>query len=104
MQIVDMDQVRADAMKHGRHFFSPGAMRFFDSRISRYGYQVDATVYFVTSERFEASFPRLYTVRAIDMHSWDVTTYPNQSAFQAYTTARAAHKKARAIAQLDATV
>jgi hypothetical protein len=52
---------------NGSHFFDPGAMRFFRSRVSEKVYSGPGGVFFVTSERFEASngwkAPRGYSVR-----------------------------------------
>jgi hypothetical protein len=44
----------------GHHFFTKGAMRFFNSRIlpTVYGGR-----YFITSERFDHNSPRYYTIR-----------------------------------------
>lgn len=44
----------------GHHFFEPSTMRFFNSRILR---GVIGGRYFVTSEKFDEGYPRLYTVR-----------------------------------------
>jgi hypothetical protein len=44
----------------GHHWFSTGAMRFFDSRILR---GVIGGHYFISSERFDHNTPRTYTVR-----------------------------------------
>ena len=62
--------VRHNSNESGGFFFSPGAMRFFDSRLlSGYfkrkpvGDEIEAG-YFVTSERYAYSgMPRTYTVR-----------------------------------------
>lgn len=56
----DMDALRYDARQRGSHFFDEGAMRFFNSRVlpTVYGGR-----YFITSERFDDSTPRRYTLR-----------------------------------------
>ena len=46
----------------GRHFFSPGAMRYFNSRISSY----TRGRLFISSERQDYETPRLYTVRRLE--------------------------------------
>lgn len=53
----------------GHHWFEPGTMRFFNSRIETR--EVIGGRYFVTSEQFEDSrgarpYPRTYTIRAAD--------------------------------------
>ncbi len=44
----------------GHHWFSPGATRFFNSRVS--GKLVNGR-YFVSSEKFDLNSPREYTIR-----------------------------------------
>ncbi len=81
---------------HRGHFFSPGAMRFFDSRISASAYHTadGKRAYFVTSERFNEQAPRLYTVRVIDMQTGDISTLGGQANFQRYASSSAAHAAA----------
>ena len=58
-----MYEVKRHNRQNGYHFFEPSSMRFFNSRI-----QNDPPYkgrYFVTSERFDYSSPRLYTIREI---------------------------------------
>ena len=67
MEIYD---IRLANRQAGWHFFEPGAMRFFDSRIGRTVYEGSGGVYFVTSEQFHGSggytAPRKYTVHRFD--------------------------------------
>lgn len=67
----------------GKHFFSADTLRFFSSRIggSLYGWR-----YFITSERFDAQSPRLYTIREA-LPTGDIRTVGE---FQAYKSSRAA--------------
>lgn len=60
-------------------FFSPSSMRFFSSRIAA---EVYNGKYFVTSERFDATRPRLYTVRSVDKENG----ISSVSDFQAFTS------------------
>lgn len=57
--------VTLDEMKEAvPNYFSPDTMRFFDSRVcSEVTMAHDGTAYFVTSERYDESTPRLYSVR-----------------------------------------
>jgi hypothetical protein len=52
-------QLKELARDCGNHFFTPGAMRFFNSRVSN---NVWGGRYFITSERYSDE-PRRYTVR-----------------------------------------
>ena len=47
----------------GKHWFSPDTLRFFKSRIGETIYQGPGGVYFVSSEVYGPSAPRLYSVR-----------------------------------------
>ncbi len=60
--------------KHCGHWFSPGAMRFFNSRLPQGGYKIGNKAYFITSEQFDYKTPRYYTVRVIDWITGDVDT------------------------------
>lgn len=59
-----IQQIRDANEARGHHFFEPGAMRFFRSRIGRTVY---GGRYFITSEQFVDSnyraWPRQYTIR-----------------------------------------
>ena len=48
----------------GRHWFDPDTMRFFKTRMGRWGYRGPGGTYFVTSEQ-GPGMPRLYTVRRL---------------------------------------
>jgi hypothetical protein len=56
-------QIKAANERAGQHFFEPGAMRFFGTRISPTVY---AGRYFVTSETPGHGAPRRYTVRSAE--------------------------------------
>ena len=57
-----LDMMKRANESGGFHFFSRGAMRFFRSRVAP---GVTHGRVFVTSEQFDYSAPRLYTVRAM---------------------------------------
>jgi hypothetical protein len=59
----DIDEIKAANRRAGQFFFSPDTMRFWNSRVLPDVYQGPGGVYFITSERFDAKAPRLYTVR-----------------------------------------
>ncbi|WP_437557330.1 DUF7447 family protein [Acidithiobacillus sulfuriphilus] len=70
----------------GQHFFDASTMRFFNSRVCR---KVIGS-YFVTSEQFDATTPRRYTLRRVDDRGWIATI----GEFQAFATSRAAYQEA----------
>lgn len=79
-----IDDIKRANAELGHFFFSAGAMRFFDSRIHR---KVYAGRYFITSERYDAETPRLYTIRRAN----DDGSIDDVSEFQQYKTAHEAH-------------
>lgn len=70
-------QIKAAHTAAGKFFFSPGAMRFFRSRVlpGVYGGR-----YFITSEQFVSSegrpSPRQYNVREVSEDGSDIGTAP----------------------------
>lgn len=75
MEIYDIKLANRQA---GQHFFEPGTMRFFDSRIGQTVYEGPGGVFFTTSEQFHGSngytAVRKYTVRRFDPKTGHVTT------------------------------
>lgn len=64
MKLDNMEAIEAAARKAGNHWFDKETMSFFDTRVSDKVYPaLDGSCYFVSSERFDAQSPRLYTVR-----------------------------------------
>ena len=47
------------------HYFDPGTMRFFKSKVVDYFRGEKNKAYFITSERFDSTTPRLYTIRVV---------------------------------------
>lgn len=64
--------------RHSGHWFDPGSMRFFNSRLPQGGYKVGNKVYFISSEHFRGLYEpdgeRLYTIRVMDYNTGDVDT------------------------------
>lgn len=89
MTIADIKRRNAEA---GLHFFDRSTMRFFDSRVLAPIWTGTDGSYFVTSERFNADEPRLYTVRKID---WATGVVDTVGAFQQYRSAPDAYEAAR---------
>ena len=75
----------------GQHFFDASTMRFFNSRVCR---KIIGN-YFVTSERFDASTPRRYTIRRIN----DDGHVETVGEFQKFATSREAYRAIRALAE-----
>lgn len=64
LSIADIKRTNAAA---GQHWFEPGALRFFNSKVLPTVYQGPGGVYFVTSERYDDRQPLRFSVRkAID--------------------------------------
>ena len=62
-QVLSIDSLKRCAEALNNHFFTPGAMRFFNSRIGENLYSVsDSIGFFTTSEKNEDN-PRHYSVR-----------------------------------------
>ena len=87
----------------GKHWFEPGTMRFFASRVGSTVYQGPGGVYFVSSERFIPSrgdpTPRRYTLRRFDPATGGVET---ASPFNRWSRGRAIHM-AKAYARMAPT-
>lgn len=85
----------------GSHFFDPGALRFFDSRVSGDAYaDRKGGAYFITSEQFRpstgAAFKRRYTVRKYDPKKCGVDTV---GSFQQYASGAQAKRVAKKLAE-----
>lgn len=91
MKIKELKALYAEK-KHG-YFFSPGAMRFFESRLCQNVIVRESGYYFVTSEQFVSSegvaSPRKYTVRVMDKDTGDIDDLPHDS-FQRYASSKEA--------------
>ena len=83
-----VDEIKAFAEDNGSKFFSKEAMRFFNSRLSRETYGGNGEV-FITSERFDETTPRRYTVRMIHTPTASIEAV---SKFQEFATLDEAKK------------
>ena len=80
-RIVKMNEIKTI---HKGHFFEPLAMKFFNSRLARYGFENhNGEIFFVTSESFDSYSPRRYSVRVLDIETGRIETMNN---FQSYET------------------
>jgi hypothetical protein len=100
----DMDAVKECAERCGSHWFEPGTMRFFKSRVGNQAFTDGrGGAYFVSSEQHSyrgQSDPRRYTVRYYDPGSCSIETIGK---FQQYKTGAQATKVARKIAAKSKT-
>jgi hypothetical protein len=95
MTFFTVEQIKQANAEAGQHWFDPGALRFFSSRVSG---PVVGGRYFISSEKFTSvatglSDPRKYTIRVAD----DDGSIDTVGEFQQYTTKRAALTAARAL-------
>jgi hypothetical protein len=93
-----IEQIKQRNESAGFHFFERSTMRFFRSRIAPGVYHAgkqDLYNLFVTSEQFDASSPRLYTVRQME----DDGSIESLSTFQAYRSLRAARAAIKRFAE-----
>jgi len=95
---ADIEEIKRLNAAAGYHFFEPGEMRFFRSRIAPMVWlSADGELaFFVTSEQFEASdgyrAPRTYSVRVCEMATGRIGTV---GGFQAHKTLKAAERAAQ---------
>jgi hypothetical protein len=97
--IVSIDRIRAAAAASGSHWFEPGAMRFFKTRLPQSGI-IDRSgkMWFVSSEAFRPN-QRKYSVRFFDPGTGSVNTHGD---FNCYASrSAAANAMRRAITALD---
>lgn len=73
------------------HWFSPGAMSFFKTRLSEELYYSDSVIYFVTSEKGPDDV-RAYSLRSYDSETGALDTVGE---FQAYATLARAKNAAK---------
>lgn len=94
---ASMADVRACAKTCGSHWFDPGSMRFFHSRVGRSVFTDGAGgAYFISSEQYDSSSARLYSVRFYDPKTCSIGTI---GAFQGYRSAASATTAAKRLAK-----
>jgi hypothetical protein len=69
-----MDDIKRINQENGHHFFSDGAMRFFNSRVGDTVFQGNGGVFFVTSEQYDYNTDRKYTVREFNPETGNINT------------------------------
>jgi hypothetical protein len=93
-QTITVEQLKAINKGHGGHFFDPGAMRFFNSKVHGPVYVGSDGWYFVTSEQHESN-PRKYTIRKMDKEGNISQPEGLFDGFQKYNTLGSAQKAAK---------
>jgi hypothetical protein len=87
--IVAIDEIRSASLAAGSNWFTPGAMRFFRTRLPRTGRRDSAgKIWFVSSEAMRYG-PRRYSVRVFCPQTGQVNTHGD---FRSYATAAAARR------------
>lgn len=99
MEKIGIDELRRISEGKGSKFFAPSNTRFFRSRYPAMGYKLGQSVYFVTSEQFDYRSPRLYTIRAMDLATGEMSEV---GGFQQFSTrARALGALARVLGEKE---
>lgn len=91
------DDVRRDFDRQGSHWFEPGAMAFFKTRLSD---KVYGGRYFVTSEEGPNGV-RAYSVRRIEEDRDGRLSIETVGEFQGHAKRRSAHKEAARLARTE---
>lgn len=99
MNIRNIADLKRSAKSAGSHWFDAGAMRFFNSRLLEGVYRdSDRSGYFVSSERYDDTEPRLYSVRKyVFSEDGSRVEIDTVGEFQGYETAGAARKVAKSL-------
>lgn len=99
---LTIEQIKLRNADAGKFFFSPDTLRFFSSRVSGTVYSAgkDRGQFFVTSERYNDSSPRMYTIRRFDQGTGDVSTAEGHC-FQEYASSTGAQAAAYRAAKAE---
>lgn len=96
MKLDSMKAIKAVAREVSNPWFDRETMSFFDSRVSDKVYPAsDGSCYFVSSERFDAQSPRLYTVRRAFCDEYGEFHIQTVGEFQGFNTRETAHRSAK---------
>ncbi len=71
------------------HFFDKASMRFFNSKLETDGVLIDNKAYFITSERYDKSYPKKFTIRELDINTGKIE---GSSSFQEFESLKSAEK------------
>jgi hypothetical protein len=84
---VTVIQITEIKRLHRGHWFDAKTIKFFSSRFGTTAHRVNDTAYFISSEKFDDTFPRLYSIRKCDMITGEIDTVGE---FQKYKTKKTA--------------
>lgn len=90
-------QIKSAAKAAGSHFFTPSAMRFFNSTVLSGTYPIDNGAYFVTGENDGGN--RAYTVRLVTVTGENGFNISTVGEFMEYATPAAAKRAAKHFAR-----
>ena len=96
--VYGIQEIREANKVAGQHYFDKDTMRFFRSRVAKVTHSGPGGIFFVTSEQFDATSPRLFTVRSFDTATGHCDTAPGCE-FQEYKTGDGAHRRAKKLAE-----
>ena len=88
-RFVPMADVKSASLAAGSHWFEPGSMRFFRTRLPLLGKMDDAGRVWFTSSEAPRGEDRKYSVRVFTPQTGFVQTY---GTFHSYTSSRAAQR------------
>lgn len=96
--MTNITEIKRSNKAAGRHWFSKGALDFFNSRVYPRVYEGPGGIFFVSSEEFDASagYPRRFSVNAFSPESGSIGTVGK---FQAHQTLEDARGEAKRVAQ-----
>jgi hypothetical protein len=94
--MTTLNEIRTANDAADGHFFDADTIRFFNSVVYKNVYEGPGGIYFVTSERYNHSHPRFYTVRTFNPETGDIHT---AGEFQDHATLAAANSAAKALAR-----
>ena len=100
--IWTLEEIKARHKATGGHWFDPGALRFFSSRLSSKVFPVDGGALFITSEQFQGMYlaggryvksePRRYSIRFCS-DGGEIETVGTFQEYRSLTAARHAAKR-----------
>lgn len=93
-----LTDIKAANKACGSHWFEPGSMRFFNTKIERRVHSGSGGTFFVTKERMDERFPFRYSVREATDGGCKISTVGE---FQGYASASEAHRAAEALAKKE---
>jgi len=92
-----VNEIKDKSEKLAKYFFNQDTMSFFKSRISELTWQIEKSIYFITSEKNRYEDPRLFTIRE-STEKGDINTIGD---FQQYSSLYQARQGIKIILELS---